>query len=115
MAGQISFMRSWQKVETPFRTLEPGRVLRRRYCPFLRKEGTASTAIASADAALAAFNLKFKASSVARAQAVPDAWWTTIVPCSFDNDASHVRVAGFRDASVFVRLPLESLLSTTPQ
>src|SRR5215469_14065487 len=32
------------------------------------------------------------------AQSVPDTWWTTIAPCSFDDDPSQVRVAGFGDA-----------------
>ena len=33
------------------------------------------------------------------AQSVPDTGWTTIAPCSFDDDSSQMRVAGFGDAS----------------
>jgi len=32
-------------------------------------------------------------------RSVPDAGWTTIAPCSFHDDSSQVRVAGFGDAS----------------
>src|SRR4029453_7332701 len=41
----------------------------------------------------------FRDALLPSAQSVPDTGWTTITPCSFDNDASQVRVAGFRDAS----------------
>ena len=41
----------------------------------------------------------FRDALLSSAQSVPDPWRTTIAPCSFDNDASQVRVAGLRDAS----------------
>ena len=41
----------------------------------------------------------FRDALLSSSQTVPDTWRTTIAPCSFDNDASQVRIAGLRKPS----------------